>query len=87
MNKQQVEDLAIEFDEYGFEPTILCDIEMVIERYRNALKEIIKDYETMDMLKVLLRASVKRYELTFEPNVLWYLSKDMIEKIRKFIDE
>lgn len=87
MTKQRLEDLTIGFDEYGFEPNIPCDINIVVEEYRQAFKEIIKDYETMEILKEILNACVYRYELTFEPNILIHLSKELVERIKEFIEE
>ena len=46
MNKEYLEaleDLIIEFDELGFEPTILCDQQKEIESFRNRLMKI-RDY-------------------------------------------
>ena len=86
MTKQQVEDLSIGFDEYGFIPQTLCDEEVVVKGYREAFKEIIKDYETMEIIKEILNACVYRYELTFEPNILLHLSKEFVKRIKEFIE-
>ena len=50
MTKEQLEDLAIEFDEYGFEPTILCDMNYMIKKYQCAFQEILKDYEILEII-------------------------------------
>ena len=43
MIKELMEDLLIEFDEMGFEPTTLCDSKKEIDSFRNRLKQVL-DY-------------------------------------------
>ena len=43
MTKEYLEDLMIEFDEMGYEPTILCDTEREVNSFRNRLKQVL-DY-------------------------------------------
>lgn len=50
MTKEQLEDLAIEFDECGFEPTTLCDKDYIIKKYQDAFKEMLKDYEILEII-------------------------------------
>lgn len=35
-------DLVVEFDEFGFEPTILCDTNAIIDNYRLRLMLVLK---------------------------------------------
>lgn len=54
MNKQQLEDYAIGFDELGFEPTTLIPIEEMeheIKKYQNMFKELLKTVEAVDLIK------------------------------------
>ena len=60
MSKEMLEDLIIEFDEMGFEPSTLCpDIEEEINSFRRRLKQILKELEELDKFKALLN----KYEI------------------------
>lgn len=48
MSKEYLEDLIIEFDELGFEPTILCDQQKEIESFRNRLKQVLDYLKSLD---------------------------------------
>lgn len=51
MSKEYLEDLIIEFDELGFEPTILCDQQKEIESFRNRLKQVLDYLKSIDNAK------------------------------------
>lgn len=60
MNKEMLEDLIIEFDEMGFEPTTLCpDIEEEINSFRRRLNQVKQAIEELDKFKALLN----KYEI------------------------
>lgn len=60
MSKEMLEDLIIEFDEMGFEPSTLCpDVEEEINSFRRRLKQILKELEELDKFKALLN----KYEI------------------------
>ena len=48
MNKELLENLLIEFDEMGYEPTILCDTEREIEIFRRRLKQVLDYLKAID---------------------------------------
>lgn len=48
MSKELLEDLLIEFDEMGYEPTTLCDTEREIESYRSRLKKALNYFKSID---------------------------------------
>ncbi len=48
MTKELLEDLIIEFDEMGYEPTTLCDSEKEIESFRNRLKQVLNYLKSID---------------------------------------
>lgn len=65
--KKEFEDLLIEFDEMGYEPTTLCEnpereIETFRNRLKNALTELqaIKEAEPSEALEILLKAKQER---------------------------
>ena len=74
MDKQAVEDLFVEFDELGFEPTILCDSKKeVLDHFHNQFKEILKDYDEVKqilaeryLLRVMLWQLLGQADLTLE---------------------
>ena len=51
MSKELLEDLLIEFDEMGFEPTTLCDTEREVESFRNRLKQVLNYLKAIDNTK------------------------------------
>lgn len=48
---KKLEDLLIEFDEMGYEPTILCDTEKEIESFRRRLKQVLDYLREVDNAK------------------------------------
>lgn len=73
MDKQAVEDLFVEFDELGFEPTVLCDSKKVLDHFHNSFKEILKDYDEVEeiltekyLLSVTLWQLLGAADLTLE---------------------
>lgn len=48
MSKELLENLLIEFDEMGFEPTILCDSKKEIDSFRNRLKQVLDYFKSID---------------------------------------
>lgn len=52
MNLIQWEDLCVDFDTYGMQPSTLCeDEEGVINYFRNGLKEGYRNLEILEILK------------------------------------
>ena len=68
MSKELIENLLIEFDEMGFEPTILCDTKKEIDSFRNRLKQV------LDYLKAIDKASHSEALECLEE--MWELSCD-----------
>ena len=48
MSKELIENLLIEFDEMGFEPTILCDSQREVDSFRNRLKQVLDYLKAID---------------------------------------
>jgi len=48
MSKELLENLLIEFDEMGYEPTTLCDTEREVESFRRRLKQVLDDLKVID---------------------------------------
>ena len=48
MSKELIENLLIEFDEMGFEPTTLCDTKKEIDSFRNRLKQVLDYLKAID---------------------------------------
>ena len=48
MSKELLGNLLIEFDEMGFEPTILCDSKKEIDSFRNRLKQVLDYFKSID---------------------------------------
>lgn len=48
MSKELLEDLLIEFDEMGFDPTTLCDTKREIDSFRNRLKQVLDYFKSID---------------------------------------
>ena len=48
MTKELLENLLIEFDEMGYEPTILCDTKKEVESFRNRLKQVLDYLKSLD---------------------------------------
>lgn len=46
-----LEDLIIEFDEMGYEPTILCDTQKEVDSFRNRLKQVLDYLKAIDNSK------------------------------------
>ena len=59
MIKELMEDLLIEFDEMGFEPTTLCDTEKEVDSFRNRLHQaLLKSQEQEKVLEILFEKNV-----------------------------
>ena len=56
MSKEMLEDLIIEFDEMGFEPSTLCpDIEEEINSFRRRLKKILDQFREQEKVLEILK--------------------------------
>ena len=56
MTSKEWEDICISFDEYGMQPATLCDNEeQVINHFREAFKNVLKDLEILEMLKKMIK--------------------------------
>lgn len=51
MTKELIENLLIEFDEMGFEPTTLCDSQREVDSFRNRLKQVLEYLKAIDNAK------------------------------------
>lgn len=51
MTSKEWEDICIGFDEYGFQPSTLCNDEEVINEYRKAFKDVLKELELLEKYK------------------------------------
>lgn len=72
MKSKEWEDICISFDEYGMQPATLCDnAEEVINNFRKAFREVLKDLEEKEILEC---------ELKLEKNKVKYIMKQLKTK-------
>lgn len=77
MTRQELEDLAIGFDELGFQPATLVDNpEAVIKNYQNMFKELLEDLDEKDIL------FAKLYLATEENKTLLRENRKLERKIK-----